>query len=266
MPRSGTRSISSLAKPCTTVIAGWFASVALVTGADQRPPPVLHGYEVVNVWPHDPAAYTQGLVYADGALYESTGQYGASGVRVVELTTGKVRQRTDLPSRYFGEGIAVLDGKIFQLTWRSRTGFIYSQDGLKPLGEFRYEGEGWGLTTDGRWLIVSDGTNRLRFLDAHTFNVQRRIEVFENGQPLINLNELEYIHGEIYANVWQRDVIARIDPQTGRLLGLIDLSGLAPIRTADAVLNGIAYDRARDRIFVTGKLWPKLFEIRLKEK
>lgn len=226
-----------------------------------------YGYEVVHSWPHDTAAYTQGLVFHGGVLYESTGRHGASVVRIVELTTGRIVKQVGLPSDYFGEGIAVLHGKIFQLTWYSGQGFIYAHDSLKRLGKFRYDGEGWGLTTDGESLIMSDGTHRLRFFDPQTFTLRRTVEVRdEHGRPLTALNELEYVNGEIYANVWQRDVIARIDPATGKVDGWIDLTGLLAVDTPDAVLNGIAYDRERDRLFVTGKLWPKLFEIRLKQR
>ncbi len=246
------------------------ASPALAGGAlplERAGTVPTYGYEVVGSWPHDSAAYTQGLVFANGVLYESTGRHGASSVRVVDLTTGRVMKKVDLPAAYFGEGLAILHGKIFQLTWRNGKGFIYARDTLQRLGEFRYHGEGWGLTTDGRSLIMSDGSHRLRFLDPRTFAVQRTVAVHdEHGRPLNALNELEYIKGEIYANVWQRDVIARIDPATGKVRGWIDLTGLWVHDAADAVLNGIAYDREHDRIFVTGKLWPKLFEIRLKKR
>lgn len=273
--RAATRHAQRARGLATLRLGTILGSLALITGgtgaADQHlphdaPRVAIYGHTVVNTWPHDAGAFTQGLAFADGKLYESTGLHGASSVRIVAMTTGSVQRRINLPVRYFGEGIAILDGRIYQLTWRNRKGFIYRQDNLKYLGEFAYEGEGWGLATDGASLIMSDGTHRLRFLNPHTFKVERTIEVYENGRPLANLNELEYIKGEIYANLWQRDEIARIEPKTGKLLGLIDLSGLSPATEADAVLNGIAYDRARDRIFVTGKLWPKLFEIRLKEK
>ena len=225
----------------------------------------IHGYEIVQTLPHDPDAFTQGLVYADGVFYEGTGGYGASRLRIVEPATGRVLRERRLPAVYFGEGIALLAGKIYQLTWRAGRGFVYAADTLEPLGEFRYEDEGWGLTTDGRLLIMSDGTARLRFLDPVTFEVRRAIEVrTPDGNPVAQLNELEYVNGEIYANVWQRDVVARIDPATGRLLGWIDLAGLLPAGERGDVLNGIAYDAAGGRLFVTGKLWPRLFEIRLK--
>jgi glutaminyl-peptide cyclotransferase len=226
-------------------------------------------YEVVNSWPHDPQAFTQGLVFHNGALLESTGQQGRSTVRRVNLTTGEVIQQVNLPSEYFGEGMTVLNGKIYQVTWENERGFIYNAETLRPEGNFSYQGEGWGLTNDGRYLILSDGSNQLRFLDPSNFRVVRTINVSENGLPLRELNELEYIRGEIYANVWHRDRIARIDANDGRILGWIDLTGLLPAdqRPSDpeAVLNGIAFDENGNRLFVTGKLWPRLFEIRLRD-
>jgi glutamine cyclotransferase len=229
-----------------------------------------YGYEVVNTWRHDMAAFTQGLIFHDGALLESTGQNGSSSLRRVELKTGKVLQKIDVPAQFFAEGMTLFGGKIYQLTWQNHKGFIYDPKTFEKQGEFRYDGEGWGLTHDGESLILSDGTNQIRFLDPGTFEVKRTISVYDRGQPLRELNELEYVKGEIYSNIWHTDQIVRIDPRTGRILGWINLSGLiAPgdVRDPDeAVLNGIAYDEAGDRLFVTGKLWPKLFEIRLKEK
>jgi glutamine cyclotransferase len=234
--------------------------------ADEIP---VYGYEVVNSWPHDPTAYTQGLVFHEGTLFESTGLTGESSLRQVDLETGTVRRKTDLPRPYFGEGLTVFRGKLYQLTWLSHKGFIYDLDSFKQVGEFSYEGEGWGLTHDGQSLIMSDGTNEIRFLNPESFQIERKISVFQGDKPLMQLNELEYIKGEIYANIYQTDLIARIDPKTGRLAGLVDLKGLlAPqeLRKPIDVLNGIAYDGTKDRIVVTGKLWPRLFEIRLKRK
>ncbi len=238
-------------------------------------PPTTDGYEIVKIYPHDCQAYTQGLEIRDGALYEGTGRHGFSTLRRVKLETGAIEQRVAVPNTYFGEGITVLKDKVYQLTWQNHQGFVYDRATFKKLSEFTYEGEGWGLTNDGQQLIMSDGiTNRLRFLNPTTFAVEKTLLVNdERGQPLLNLNELEYVKGEIYANVWQTDRIARLDSQTGRLLGWIDLSGLsqqlgvahAPCSAPD-VLNGIAYDETNDRLFVTGKLWPRLFEIRLKKK
>jgi len=251
-----------------------FAGVCAEASTDKHPEQdsaavPTYGYEVVNVWPHDSNAFTQGLAFKENVLYESTGWNASASLRMIDLHTGRIQKKVDLPVRCFAEGITVLDGKIYQLTWRNRKGFIYDPGSLQSLGEFTYDGEGWGLTDDGSSLIMSDGTNTLRFLDPRTFQVRRTISVYANDRPLINLNELEYIKGEIYANVWQSDRIVRIDPETGKILGWIDLTGLRPrkmLQNRNAVLNGIAYDRAGDRIFVTGKLWPLLFEIRLKEK
>lgn len=246
------------------------ASKAATTESGVGSSPVLtYGYEVVNTLPHDARAFTQGLLYHEGSLIESTGQYGESTLREVELSTGKVLRKVDVPPQFFAEGAALLDGKIYQLTWTNGIGFIYDARTFERVGQFRYDGEGWGLTSDGRSLILSDGTNQLRFLDPKTFNVVRTVNVVDRGRPLRELNELEFVKGEIFANVWHDDRIARIDPESGAVRGWIDLAGLLPAGEAssgEAVLNGIAYDEAGDRLFVTGKLWPKLFEIRLKQK
>ncbi|HSS19026.1 MAG TPA: glutaminyl-peptide cyclotransferase [Pyrinomonadaceae bacterium] len=236
-------------------------------GAKQTVP--VYGYEVVNVFPHDAQAFTQGLIFHDGKLLESTGQMGHSSLRRVELESGKVLQKVDVPVPYFAEGAALLKGKIYQLTWQDGECFTYDPWTFEKTGHFNYSGEGWGLTNDGQSLILSDGTNSIRFLDPNTFAVQRTISVAYRKAPVTELNELEYIKGEIYANIWHANRIARIDPQSGAVVGWIDLSGLisaSELHDPEAVLNGIAYDEAHDRLFVTGKLWPKLFEIRLKEK
>lgn len=234
-----------------------------------QPPPTIptYSYEIVNHWPHDRTAYTEGLVFSEGALFESTGLNGASSVRRVEIATGRVMQRLALAPDYYGEGLTLFDDMLIQLTWQSHKGLIYDERCFCPRGEFAYDGEGWGLTHDDRSLIMSDGTQRIRFLDPHTFATIRTIDVYDNGEPLTNLNELEYVRGEIYANVWQTDSIVRIDPATGALRGRIDLTGLFPVAERggpDDLLNGIAYDDATGRLFVTGKNWPTLFEIRLK--
>lgn len=229
----------------------------------------VYSYEVVASYPHDTKAYTQGLVFLDGMLYESTGQYDRSSLRKVELKKGKVKKKIDVPGQYFAEGMTILNGKIYQLTWQQNKGFIYDLKEFKLEREFPYAGEGWGLTNDGQSLILSDGTNNLRFINPATFRVLKTIGVFNDRQPLADLNELEYIHGEIYANIWKTDKIVRIDPQTGRILAWIDLQGLRPSETlenGENVLNGIAYDEEHDRLYVTGKRWPKIFEIRLKKK
>ena len=220
--------------------------------------------EVINEYPHDSAAFTQGLIFHDGRLYESTGLYGESSLREVELETGSVVRSVELEDDYFGEGLTLLDGRLYQLTWREETGLIYDVDDLEQTGSFDYDGEGWGLTTDGEALIHSDGSHRLRYLDPQTFGVERTIDVTDGGRPIDELNELEWVNGEVWANVWHTDRIARIDPETGRVNVWLDVSGLLPgeQRTdEEAVPNGIAYDAVGDRIFVTGKLWPTLFEI-----
>ena len=225
------------------------------------------GYRIVHEYPHDPDAFTQGLVCVDGHLYESTGRNGKSSIRMVDLTTGRVLRRYDLAAKYFGEGLTSWDGELVQLTWENQLGFVYDRSSFAWKRSFHYEGEGWGLTHDDKQFILSDGTAALRFLDPQTFSETKRISVTdEKGQPISNINELEYIHGEIYANIWETDQIVRISPRTGKVLGRIDLSGLmdkSQLTDRDAVLNGIAYDAEKDRLFVTGKLWPKLFEIQL---
>lgn len=229
-----------------------------------------YSFKIKNTWPHDKRAYTQGLIFLDGILWESTGQYGSSSLRKVELTTGKVIKQIAVPSKYFAEGMTVFQNKVFQLTWQEQKGFIYDPATFQKQGEFDYSGEGWGLTHDGQSLIMSDGTNAIRFLDPSTLKTTRTISVLDHGVPLDKLNELEYIDGEIYANIWQTDRIVRIEPKSGKILGWIDLTGLLKTKERSGeedVLNGIAYDAAGKRLFVTGKMWPKLFEIEIvKEK
>jgi len=224
-------------------------------------------YQVVHTYPHDPGAFTQGLVYVDGHLYESTGLNGRSSIRMVDLYTGKVLQKFDLPANYFGEGLTDWGSTLIQLTWKAHKGFVYDRFTFALLRTFSYQGEGWGLTHDDKQLIMSDGSSYLRFLDPKTFREVRRLRVTDDaGHAVENLNELEWVRGEIYANVWQSDTIVRISPRTGKVLGKIDLGGIIDKRelgNPDAVLNGIAYDAAGNRLFVTGKLWPKLFEIRV---
>jgi glutamine cyclotransferase len=223
-------------------------------------------YQIVHTYPHDPLAFTQGLLYLDGALYEGTGDWEQSSIRKVKLETGEVLQKRDLPGQYFGEGIVVWKDRLLELTWESEKGFIYDLAAFTPKGEFSYPGEGWGLTTDGKRIIMSDGTPRLRFWDPETLRETGRITVTDDGRPLPELNELEWVKGEIYANVWQTERIARIDPITGKVVGWIDCRGLLTLADRSGqtdVLNGIAYDAKQDRLFVTGKRWPKLFEIKL---
>jgi glutamine cyclotransferase len=240
------------------VVAFLAAAASLAFSAD--------GYRIVHTYPHDPQAYTQGLLYKDGYLYESTGLNGRSSLRIVDLETGRVLQKADVPAQYFAEGLASWGSSLIQLTWQSHIAFVYDRFSFRLLHTFTYKGEGWGLTEDGKSLILSDGTATLRFFDPGTFREVRHIVVKDRGSEVTQLNELEYVQGEIYANVWHTDRIARISPATGKVLGWIDLSGLlSPGQVSDpeAVLNGIAYDAAHDRLFVTGKLWPKLFEIQI---
>jgi glutamine cyclotransferase len=228
----------------------------------------LYGYRIQHVYPHDPNAFIQGLQYVDGLLYEGTGLNGRSSIRKVKLETGDVLQKRDVPAQYFGEGITVWKTDLIELTWQSGVAFVYDRDTFQEKRRFTYAGEGWGLTHDGTNLIMSDGSERLRVLDPATFAERRRIQVTAAGAPLRNLNELEFVNGEVFANIWTTDYIARIAPDTGLVVGYIDLTGLlsANERPSDGVLNGIAYDREHDRLFVTGKLWPKLFEIKVVPK
>jgi glutamine cyclotransferase len=226
-----------------------------------------YSYEIVNTFPHDRSAFTQGLVYLDGKLIESTGLNGHSTLREVELQSGRVLRQVVVPERYFAEGLAVLGGKAYQLTWQAQKGFVYDEASFQLEHEFAYTGEGWGLATDGHWLIMSDGTAQIRFLDPGTFKVERTIQVAVRDQRVSQLNELEYIQGEIFANVWRTDFVVRIDPTNGAVTGVINFAGLLAPADHDAntdVLNGIAYDIGNDRLFVTGKCWPKLFQVRLK--
>ncbi|HQX55270.1 MAG TPA: glutaminyl-peptide cyclotransferase [Pyrinomonadaceae bacterium] len=243
----------------------------------------VYGYEIVKAYPHDPKAFTEGLFYYNGFLYESTGEERRSSIRKVELETGKIVQKFDLPPEDFGEGIVLLNGKIYMLTWRQGLGRVFDANDLKLLKEFSYSGEGWGMTTDGTDIFMTDSTHVMRVVDPETFKPKRMLSVMrEDGKPLMQINELEYIKGEIWANVWHSEqsnilgkpnYIARIDPATGKLLGWIDLAGISPDDQprsndpydpkAENTLNGIAYDAEKDRIFVTGKNWKKLYEIKI---
>lgn len=226
-------------------------------------------FKIIRAYPHDRNAFTQGLAYRDGFLYEGTGLNGRSSLRKVRLETGEVVQELDLKPDLFGEGIALLKNEVVQLTWRSQTGFVYNLGDFRLLRSFSYPGEGWGLTTNGRELFMSDGTSDIRVLDTSTFLEKRRIKVHDGITPINQLNELEFVEGEIFANVWQTDRIARISPHSGKVLGWIDLAGLLSTiyhPEPGSVLNGIAYDQDRKRLFVTGKLWPSIFEIRLVPK
>ena len=237
-------------------------------------PPAATGTPVYSVtvlqsWPHDPGAYTQGLLVHEGKLYESTGQEGESSLRRVDLTTGAVQQKVDVARPHFAEGLVAFGGRLYQLTWKSGKAFVYDLATFAVRDTLEYYGEGWGLTTDGESLIMSDGTSRLRFLDPATFAVRRTVDVVDGQSPVSQLNELEYVKGEVWANVWTSDQIVRIDPKTGKVTGWIDLAGLLPRseRTGrEDVLNGIAYDAATDKLYVTGKYWPRLFEIAVKPR
>lgn len=232
-------------------------------------PDRLYGYRIVKTYPHDPGAFTEGLQYQDGYLLESTGLVGKSNIRKVKLETGAVLLKRDLAPPYFGEGMVTWGDKLVQLTWQHQVGFIYDAKTFRPRGQFKYRGEGWSLTKDDRRLIMSDGTDEIRFLNPATLAETGRIKVTFRGQPLRNLNELEWVKGEIYANVWQTDMIVRINPNTGVVVGRINLTGLLSnadrANSSPDVLNGIAYDAKGDRLFVTGKQWPKLYEIKLVE-
>jgi glutaminyl-peptide cyclotransferase len=242
-----------------------------------RPAPLpVYGYEIIKTYPHDPKAFTQGLLFHNGFLYESTGQEDHSSVRKVEIETGKVLQKFDLPGDNFAEGLALHDNQLFQITWKNHIGRVYDIEDFKLVREFSYQGDGWGLASDGTHLFMTDGTHVMRVMDPANFKSVRMIAVMrEDGRPLMQMNELEYVKGEIWANVWHSEqpeilgkpnYIARIDPANGKILGWIDLEGISPEDTKrgeENTLNGIAYDAANDRIFVTGKNWKKLFEIKL---
>jgi len=224
---------------------------------------------IVHTYPHDPHAFTQGLVFTDGRLYESTGLNGQSSLRMVDLETGRVLQEQPVDSKYFGEGLTAWGSTLIQLTWQSHVALVYDRFSFRLLRTFPYPGEGWGLTQDGKSLILSDGSPTLRFLDPLSFKEVRRLTVKDHGKPVTDINELEYIAGQVYANIWHSDRIARISPRSGQVLGWLDLRGLLPKKERsgpEAVLNGIAWDAPHRRLFVTGKLWPKLFEIEVVPK
>ena len=227
----------------------------------------IYDVDIIHTYPHAPSAFTEGLFYLNGFLYESTGLEQHSTIRKVRLDTGEVVKKIDIPPQYFGEGIVNWDGHLISLTWKSHVGFVFDLATFKLQRQFQYEGEGWALTQDGKQLIMSDGTPELRFINPNTLKETNRIQVTLDGKPVRNVNELEWVKGEIYANVWQTNWILRINPKDGQVVGLVNLAGLlssgTQVKSPDGVLNGIAYDAKGDRLFVTGKNWPKLFEIRL---
>lgn len=248
---------------CMTLALAVLALAACADGNAQIP---VQRYEIANRYPHDPSAFTQGLSFHNGEFYESTGQYGQSDVRRVRLSDGTVQNETDLDPRLFGEGSTILGDRLYSLSWCAGMGQVWRLDDLEPVGSFRYPGQGWGLTDDGEQLILSDGTAELRFIDPDSFSETRRITVTADNRPVANLNELEFIDGEVYANIWQQELIVRIDPESGDVVGVIDMTGLGRVAGArgfEDVLNGIAHDPETGRLFVTGKYWPELFEITL---
>lgn len=253
------------------ILAGAMLGFGPQPSGSSGPPAKAVAYiaEIVKEYPHDESAWTQGLVISDGDFFESTGMEGKSTIRRFDLETGKPMQTAPVDARLFGEGLTAIGDRLYFVTWKTGEGFVYDRKTLKVVKTFRYTGEGWGLTTDGKQLILSDGTDSIRFLDPSTFRVTRRIKVHLQGRPVQKLNELEYVDGEIWANVWYEKYIVRIDPKTGRSTGWIDIteviskSGRA---NEDAVANGIAWDEKTQRLFVTGKHWPRLFEIRVREK
>lgn len=236
-------------------------------GSGTKSTTMQYTYGIVNTYPHSTSAFTEGLIFSEGYLYESTGLNGQSSLRRVDLTTGDVLKEYNLPSQYFGEGITIFNNTIIQLTWQSHIGFIYDKNTFALLGNFTYPTEGWGLTFDGKQLIMSDGTDNLYFLNPTTFQRTGQVQVHDGKEQITQINELEYINGQVYANIWQTNKIAIINPQTGQVTGWINLTGL-PAETAvnsnpNAVLNGIAYDQQNNRLFVTGKDWPSLYQINL---
>ena len=250
-------------------LAATFLAAAACSPATEAGGIPEYTYQIVHTYPHDPTAFTEGLFYLNGFLYESTGLEYQSSIRKVKLETGEVVQKRDLSGDYFGEGIINWKDKLYQLTWRTEIGFIYDLAAFAPKGDFRYPGEGWAMTQDGKRIIIDDGTPQIRLWDPETLKETGRLTVTANGVPVPKLNELEWVKGEIYANIWETDRIARIDPKTGNVVGWIDCTGLlspADRNSETDVLNGIAYDAEHDRLFVTGKNWPKLFEIKLVKK
>lgn len=258
---------TSFLKP-TLLLFACAAATLLASGCGDAEPKEIPRYDhkVVNSYPHDPKAYCQGILFHEGVFYESTGRRGTSGIRRVEIETGKVLQEKALPPALFGEGLVLHDDRLTQLTWESGSAHSFDRETFKVLQNYRYEGEGWGITTTGKELVMSNGSSTLSVRDPDTFEELRQVKVTLNGGPLTQLNELEWVDGEVWANVWKTNQIVRIDLETGQVIGIIHLEGIfdnSVIPDTDAVLNGIAYDAEAKRVFVTGKLWPKVFEIEL---
>ncbi|HEX7482051.1 MAG TPA: glutaminyl-peptide cyclotransferase [Candidatus Bathyarchaeia archaeon] len=226
--------------------------------------PILYTYQIIKMYPHDATAFTEGLVFNEGVLYESTGEYGSSSLRQVNLEDGVVQHEVLLPKQYFGEGLTIVNGSLVQLTWQNKIGFIYDKETFGSLGNFSYSSEGWGLTFNGSELIMSDGTSKLTFLNPVTFQIVGQVSVHDGNTPITNINELEYVNGNVYANIWMQQKIAVINPQTGTVKGWIDLTGIYQSNNLDDVLNGIAYDPQTNRLLITGKDWPNLYEITIK--
>jgi glutaminyl-peptide cyclotransferase len=258
--------LASVAGGCAGTQAIDIAPLTPMVGSSQKNAQIrVLNVKLIRAYPHDPHAFTQGLEYYGGFLYESTGIAGQSTVRKIALETGAIIQKASLPRQYFGEGLTIFHGKIYQLTWLSKKGFIYDLRSLRQIGEFPYDSEGWGLTHDDKSLIMSDGTNKIRYIDPVSFSVTRTLEVYAGAEGVVNLNELEYVKGEILANIWHSSRIARIDARNGQVLAWIDLTSIVATEHhgEEAVLNGIAYDKIGDRLFVTGKNWSKVFQVKV---
>jgi glutamine cyclotransferase len=265
---SESRNLPFLALALAMIFISWQGSSNLSickhASAEEAEDATLYSYKVVNTFPHNTESFTQGLFIENGILYESTGLNGKSAVKKIELKTGKVIKSRDMQDKFFGEGLTVVGNKIYQITWRSKTGFVYDKESLDIQRTFSYKTQGWGITYDGKYLIISDGSEILYFMDPKSFVVVGKLEVYDKTGKITKLNELEYINGEIYANIWGKDLIARIDPKTGYVKSWIDLSGILSKedrKGKEDVLNGIAYNPENDTLLVTGKFWPKLFEI-----
>jgi glutaminyl-peptide cyclotransferase len=258
--------LASVAGGCAGTQAIDIAPLTPMVGSSQKDAQIrVLNVKLIRAYPHDPHAFTQGLEYYGGFLYESTGIAGQSTVRKIALETGAIIQKASLPPQYFGEGLTIFHGKIYQLTWLSKKGFIYDLRSLRQIGEFPYDGEGWGLTHDDKSLIMSDGTNKIRYIDPVSFSVMRTLEVYAGAEGVVNLNELEYVKGEILANIWHSTRIDRIDARSGQVVAWIDLTSIVAKEPHgdEAVLNGIAYDKIGDRLFITGKNWSKLFQVKV---